>query len=451
MNHSNDPKPIHGALFAIFLASNLLSACFSKPTSGERSSGSSAGESNISSMNLNSVPDLPKVDASRLKISDIVVSSYINPDFQGAAQPFVDYSYSGSTDYVEVKTCSAATRSCGPTKNLFETNSLLANAPEPGRIVVKLRGCVVPERSSGESNCGPWFETEYEQWVVVDKEKASLQEDYEGIERDVKSLEQQLKKVLALKEKRAEKCKPASEGAEALLKADKTLVAAMTKLGGGLVGALGKKLTEKASSETSSAASSKPGEGNDRKPETDPSSNPDSLGEIFAFAGFGKIGEIISGQNSSHLSTIFNVMKDALTSKSGAQKSIADGISRIFQRDGNSGQGDSKNKPDAKNPSGGGDKPAGAAAAEAATKLSKAGTGSSFKWDVVIGALPSLAEGIFDLNNADRRVSLEGICVDDLGAKQEQALLLAQEQAEQMILNLHTRAQSIRAKLGDKP
>lgn len=387
-------------------------------------------------LNLDSVPSLPTVDAAQLKISDIVVAQFNNPKLQGAVQPYIDFRYSGSTDYVEAKTCIEATGACVDSKNIFENNATLANAPDGARVIVKLRACVNPGRSSGSSNCGSWFEKEYTQWAAADKSKSALAEEYEAIEREVKNLDKQLKAVLDLLQVRAEKCKPASAGVKDLLDAEKGVITAITKLGGGIVGAIGKKLTESppAKSDARSAGTSTlpPATtiGTDNRDIALTSENSLSL------SGGSSNKEIIVAQAAEHVPKIFKFLGDALKKKADAQKKLAD---------------EKSDTPAAAREAAEGSPAPGAAAEKAAQTLTKAAADGPFKWAPIIDALPSLAEGIFDLSNADRKVAQEGICVDALSAKQGEAIEFAKAEAGQSVLRLQQRLQSVRAKIGGKP
>ena len=423
-----------------------LNGCFSPAPENKPAS---------SALNLDSVPSLPTVDAAQLKISDIVVAQFNNPKLQGAVQPFIDFRYSGSTDYVEAKTCIEATGACVDSKNIFENNATLANAPDGARVIVKLRACVNPGRSSGSSNCGSWFEKEYTQWAAADKSKSALVEEYEAIDREVKNLDKQLKAVLNLLQVRAEKCKPASAGAKDLLDAEKGMITAITKLGGGIVGAIGKKLTESppAKPDASSAGTSTlpPATtiGTDNSVIALTSENSLSL------SGGSSNKEIIVAQAAEHVPKIFKFLGDALKKKADAQKKLADEktdtpAAAPEAAGGSPASGDSSTTPPTEPSSKESGKP-GDASADAAQKLAKATAAGPFKWAPIIDALPSLAEGIFDLSNADRKVAQEGICVDALSTKQGEAIEFAKAEAGQSILRLQQRLQSVRAKIGGKP
>jgi hypothetical protein len=418
------------AAFSVLAFIPALNGCFSPAPENRPAS---------SALNLDSVPSLPTVDAAQLKISDIVVAQFNNPKLQGAVQPYIDFRYSGSTDYVEAKTCIEATGACVDSKNIFENNATLANAPDGSRVIVKLRACVNPGRSSGSSNCGPWFEKEYTQWAAEDKSKSALVEEYEAIEREVKNLDKQLKAVLNLLQVRAEKCKPASAGAKDLLDAEKGMITAITKLGGGIVGAIGKKLTESPPAKPKAEASPATTE-----PVLPPATTIGTDNSVIALTSENSLSlsggssnkEIIVAQAKEHLPKIFKFLGDALKKKSEAQKKLAD----------------EKSATPAAAPEAAGSSPAsGAAAEKAAQTLTKAAADGPFKWAPIIDALPSLAEGIFDLSNADRKVAQEGICVDALSAKQGEAIEFAKAEAGQSILRLSQRLQSVRAKIGGKP
>ena len=418
------------AAFSVLAFIPALNGCFSPAPENRPAS---------SALNLDSVPSLPTVDAAQLKISDIVVAQFNNPKLQGAVQPYIDFRYSGSTDYVEAKTCIEATGTCVDSKNIFENNATLANAPDGSRVIVKLRACVNPGRSSGSSNCGPWFEKEYTQWAAEDKSKSALVEEYEAIEREVKNLDKQLKAVLNLLQMRAEKCKPASAGAKDLLDAEKGMITAITKLGGGIVGAIGKKLTESPPAKPKAEASPATTE-----PVLPPATTIGTDNSVIALTSENSLSlsggssnkEIIVAQAKEHLPKIFKFLGDALKKKSEAQKKLAD----------------EKSATPAAAPEAAGSSPAsGAAAEKAAQTLTKAAADGPFKWAPIIDALPSLAEGIFDLSNADRKVAQEGICVDALSAKQGEAIEFAKAEAGQSILRLSQRLQSVRAKIGGKP
>ena len=437
------------AAFSVLAFIPALNGCFSPAPENRPAS---------SALNLDSVPSLPTVDAAQLKISDIVVAQFNNPKLQGAVQPYIDFRYSGSTDYVEAKTCIEATGACVDSKNIFENNATLANAPDGSRVIVKLRACVNPGRSSGSSNCGPWFEKEYTQWAAEDKSKSALVEEYEAIEREVKNLDKQLKAVLNLLQVRAEKCKPASAGAKDLLDAEKGMITAITKLGGGIVGAIGKKLTESPPAKPKAEASPATTE-----PVLPPATTIGTDNSVIALTSENSLSlsggssnkEIIVAQAKEHLPKIFKFLGDALKKKSEAQKKLADEKSATPaaapEAAGSSpASGDSSTTPPTEPSSKEPGKP-GAAAEQAAQTLTKAAADGPFKWAPIIDALPSLAEGIFDLSNADRKVALEGICVDALSTKQGEAIAFAKAEAEQSILRLSQRLQSVRAKIGGKP
>lgn len=458
-----------GALFAVALCLPGIQGCFSSPSPQSSRSSASSG-----ALNLDAIPSLPtNVDASKLVIADIVVAQFSNPKFAGAVQPLVDFSYSGSTDYVEVKTCIVSSGVCSPAKNLFETNSAIANTTEATQVVVKLRACVDPSRALGGTNCGPWFDKQYSQWAVPNKSKATLQADYEAIERDVKDLEKQMKDLLKLKADRATKCQPASEDAKALLESDKTLHQAIVKMGGGIVGAIGKKLTE---AEPSKEQGDTGSTGTDTSTST--STNTEVSGgflpsDQLALTG-GRSTEIITAQDAKYVSPIFRVIAGALEKKSRALKNLASkkqskslniasstnipssGFGEDTKTDTSTstGTGTDTSTSSSTNTNTGSDKPssepAGEEAKDAAATVAKAAAGQKFSWDDIISELPNIADAIFDMNNADRKIALEGICIEKLGEKQSEAIQMAQSQLEQTVLRLRSRAQSIKAKLGDK-
>ncbi|MEY4066116.1 MAG: hypothetical protein RIR26_2324, partial [Pseudomonadota bacterium] len=224
-------------LFGLAAAVVTVTGCFNSPAPETRTRSSSP-------FNLDSIPPLPMVEPASLKISDITIAQSHDPRTGGTLQPFVDFRYSGSTDYVEVQACAEGS-ACTPPKNIFETNATLTNAPSGARVVVKLRGCVNPARAIGNSNCGSWFEKEYTQWFTADKAKSELQEEFDALERSAGDLEKKLQKVLALRAKRAEKCKAKDPAQAQILDAERGLVGSLGKLGGGLVGAIAKSIADK--------------------------------------------------------------------------------------------------------------------------------------------------------------------------------------------------------------
>jgi hypothetical protein len=444
-----------GTLLAAVILTPGLQGCFSSPTTPSKPASRN--------FNLDSVPALPMVDPAQLRISDLIVGQYADPRTGGTMQPILDFRYSGSTDYIEAKTCIEATGACTESKNIFENKGTLANAPDGSRVVVQVRACVNPGRSKGSSNCGPWYSQEYTQWVSTNKEKTLLQEEFEAIERDAKELDKKLKQVLKLREERAAKCQPATEGAKALLEAERGLVGAISKLGGGIIGAIGKKLTERPpSSSGSSGTGGASGSGG--------SSGSGGALEPAIYAltpelslSLGSVREIIVAANSKDVPKLIGIMSDALKLKSEALKKLAgekgfNSSASSKESGGEAGKTATEGaKPPATEGSTGADPKAGTtapgeAAEKASEKLSQATSAAGgVQWDVITGALPTLADAIFDLSNADRKVALEGICVEGLGTKLEATIKLAEEETTRAILQLSARAQRVRAKLGDKP
>jgi hypothetical protein len=468
-----DFSKIHfpGTLLAVVAMTPGLQGCFSNPTVPSRPT--------ASTLNLDSVPPLPAVDAAQLRISNIVVAQYADPRTGGTMQPVLDFRYSASTDYVEAKTCVDTTGACTESKNIFENKGTLANAPDGARVVVQLRACVNPERSKGSSNCGSWYSQEYTQWASTNKEKTLLQEEFEAIERDAKELDKKLKTVLKLREERAAKCKPATEGAKALLEAERGLVGSITRLGGGIVGAIAKKLTERpppsdSSTGSGSGAGASGGSGSGSSSGSgggalEPAVYALAPGQELALSSGGSGRQIIVAQDPKFVPKLLSVMSEALKLKSSALKLIS------REKNFNAGAATAEAPAEGAKPSAEGAKPpaegakptggdpaatdpkAGTApAGEAADKASKAlsqaaSSGGAVNWEIITGALPTLADAIFDMANADRRVALEGICVDGLGTKLEETIKMAEEETNRAIMQLTARAQRVRAKLGEKP
>lgn len=397
-----------GALLAVISATSACTNTTDKPRSSK-------------SMSLDSVPNLPRVDAKTLLISDIQVNQFANPQFGGAIQPLVDFRYTGLAEYVEVMTCNEAGAACSEAKNVFQTQSTLANGPSGTKIVVKLRACVDPARAIGSSNCGDWFQTTYMQWAVIDKEKSELQAEYESIQLDIKELVKQMQNLLKLKQERANKCKPATPEQKALLDADRSFAESLGKLGQSGLGVLANGIAMgsqqcKAAKAAAEAERNKPQEtatttsaaGSTDKPATTTTAASLNLGEA---PGAGSGGNMMGAINlpSLDIKSIVDKLSQGLQDKAGAM--------------------------------GGPDMSA------CITELTASKQGRLTLNDV--GAvLPNIATAVFDLTNADRKVALEGICIGSLGQKLEASIEITAAAVKSLASSIQARSAKIKAKLG---
>jgi len=413
------------------------------------------------------------VEPASLKVSDITIAQYHDPKTGGTLQPFVDFRYSGSTDYVEVQTCAEGS-ACTPPKSIFETNATLTNAASGARVVVKLRGCVNPARAIGKTNCGSWFEKEYTQWLVADKAKSELQEEFDALERSAADLEKKLQKVLALRAKRAEKCKPKDQSDTQMMEAEKGLVGSLGKLGGGLVGAIANSFAKKPDPAADSSTPDK----------TDGAGAKDAAvgdfgggsGDTTALAlhansglsleGQGA-GQVIAAAASKYVPQLVSKLSDALGEKAKqiltpkSSGSTSAGKTSKPRTATGTAAGTAASAPAAGSTNTPEDTPSTAStdtpsakddpAAEAAQQTAAAVQGPSVNWDVISDALPQLAEGIFDLTNVNRRMALENMCIDSLGKVQSDALQIAEEEVTNSVAQLRSAALSVRAKMGKKP
>jgi hypothetical protein len=470
MKKPNVARPqTFASLFCFVAALSTLSGCFNSPAPESKTRGSSP-------FNLDSVPSLPMVDPASLKIGDITIAQYHDPKTGGTLQPFVDFRYSGSTDYVEVQACVEG-GSCTPPKNIFDTAATLTNAPSGALVLVKLRGCVNPSRAIGKSNCGSWFEKEYTQWHVADKAKSQLQEEFDAIERSAADLESKLQKVLALRAKRAEKCKAKDPVEAQMLEAEKGLVGSIAKLGGGIVGAIANKLAEKPApaAPSSTPTTSSGGSGGDSGGSTGDGAGNSGEPEVFTLQSESNLslagqsaGEIIVAQASKYVPQVIDALSKSLRKKSEQNSaatttsSPASGSSSPAPGSNAPAAGSSAPAPGGSAPAAGSSAPAAgsssppsdqsnSAAADAAKQTAAAIQGPSVKWDIISDALPSLAEGIFDLANAGRRIALQNMCIESLGKVQSDALQIAEEEVASSVAQLRAAAQAVRAKMGTKP
>ncbi|MFZ9519391.1 MAG: hypothetical protein ACO3A4_02840 [Silvanigrellaceae bacterium] len=376
-------------------------------------------------LSLDSVPSLPMVDAKTLLISDINVVQYSNPKFGGAVQPLVNFSYSGFAEYVEVATCVESESSCSEAKNIFTTESTLANAPSGAKVVVKLRACVDRSRATGSSNCGEWFQSSYNQWAVIDREKAALQEEQQAIEIATKELQTHLEAILKYKLERANKCKPATEQQKAALAADKGLAEALGKLGQSALGVISNAIAKGTPGCNAAAPAGD-------KTQTDPAAgktptDPAASGQTPATganngtdpaAGAAKLLLDLSATATPGAQMIG---PSALSSTS--LTTIVDKIAGALQSKGNG------------------------AAAQCVSQQTATKAGKLTLNDV--GAvLPQIAGAIFNLANAEREVALEGICIESLNQKLETAIQTSTAAAKILAAELQARSARLKAKMG---
>jgi hypothetical protein len=363
----------------------------------------------LSMSSLDSVPTLPMVDAKTLLVSHIQVVQFANPEFNGALQPLVHFNYSGSAEYVEVQTCSDMWSGCRPIKNIFETRSALANSENGANVIVKLRACVDPARAIGGTNCGPWVQTSYKQWAIVDKDKADMQQELESIELAANDLSRQLDKLLKMKKKRAEKCRPKTSEQQELLSSERTITEALGRLGQGTIGAIGSSLARKSSEKCAAASSA----------EEKAKSSILKTGNLYltdsSEQSQNSIGPSLS---TTAVSTIVNRMAEALDRRASVNKDAETAAAAQCLRD----QTISSAQPD------------------------------GLTYDDLGYALPGIATALFDISAAPRKVSLEGICIDTLGTNFETALQSTEEATRVMAAQLQARSERLAAKIrGARP
>ncbi|NBW81756.1 hypothetical protein EBR21_08375, partial [bacterium] len=340
-------------------------------------------------MSLDSVPSLPMVDAKTLLISDINVTQFSNPKLAGAIQPLVDFRYSGSAEYVEVVTCVDSQSSCSEAKDIFKTESTLANAPGGSKVIVKLRACVNPSRATSSSNCGEWFQSSYTQWTVTDREKAALVEEQESIEIAKKEFNRQLEAILKKKLERANKCKAATPEQTAALAADKALAEALGKLGQSALGVItdgivkGGGACDGSGKESGTPDATGTATATPTATAAAPANGQKLLLNLSAPGGSNPSGLIgPSALSPENLKTVIDKISDAL------QKKGADNAAQCL-------------------------------AQQTSTKAGK------LTLNDVGAVLPSVAGAIFSLVTAGREVALEGICIESLNQKLDTAIQTA--------------------------
>jgi hypothetical protein len=382
------------------------------------------------SLSLDSVPSLPSVDPKTLIISDISVSQFANPDLDGALQPLVDFRYSGTAEYVEVMTCVEGTGQCSQSKNIFQTQSTLANSPNGSEVVVKLRGCIDPARSIGSGNCGEWFQKTYTQWAVTDTALAAMIQEAEDIESATKELKESLEKLFKLKSERAKKCTPATAEQKALLEADRAFVESIGKLGQGAVGLIANTLTikngskcvkeEKAKAETAATGDTK------IQPEKQP---PEAAASLNFLSGLSQGGlPTLPNLSSANLKTVVDKLTEGVNKKAEAGNADAEAAKACLEKKAAAASGAS-----------------GASAASGASKKAPAkAPGISVK--DVADVIPDISTSIFDIANADRAVALEGICIKSLGEKFDASLKATEAAAKGMAERLQERRAALKAR-----
>ena len=379
------------------------------------------------SLSLDSVPSLPRVDPKTLIISDISISQFTNPDLDGALQPLVDFRYSGTAEYVEVMTCVEGTGQCSQSKNIFQTQSTLANSPNGSEVVVKLRGCIDPARSTGSGNCGEWFQKTYTQWAVTDKALAAMIQEAEDIESATKELKESLEKLFKLKMERAKKCTPATAEQKALLEADRAFVESIGKLGQGAVGLIANTLTikngskcveeEKAKAETAAAGETK------NSPEKQP---PAAAASLNFLSGLSQGGlPTLPNLSSANLKTVVDKLTEGVNRKAEAGNADAEAAKACLER-----------------------KTASASGASSASGTSKNAPARAPGISItdVANVIPDISTSIFDIANADRAVALEGICIASLGEKFDASLRATEAAAKGMAERLQERRAALKAR-----
>jgi hypothetical protein len=367
-------------------------------------------------LSLDSVPSLPRVDASTLLLSDIQVVQFQDPQLNGAIQPLVDFRYSGSAEYVEVATCVASETACGEPKRIFQTQATLANGPSGAKIYLKLRACVDQARATGSSNCGEWFQTSYTQWAITDRNAAAIQEEKEAIEIATTEMMNLLSLLLKLKTERALKCKPATAEQQAALEADKALAESLGKLGQGAIGILADALAKGSSKCLEVAKQEEPPPATAPDPAPAPSTTPALQPAVLALVGSASGNASMIGPNglsSQNLKVVVDKLIEGLQNRPAASS----------------------------NP----------AVAQCIAEQTQSMPGKITLNDV--GAiLPDLAGGIFDFVNAERAVALEGICIDNLGKKLETSIQTTQTAIKVLSAELQARTARNNAKMnGGKP
>jgi uncharacterized protein YfcZ (UPF0381/DUF406 family) len=378
-------------------------------------------------LSLDSVPSLPSVDPKTLIISDISVSQFSNPDLEGALQPLVDFRYSGSAEYVEVMTCIEETGQCSPSKNIFQTQSTLANSPNGSEVVVKLRACVDASRSLGSSNCGQWFQSTYTQWAITDKALAALVQEAEDIESATKELKQNLEKLFKMKAERANKCQPSTPEQKALLEADRAFVESIGKLGQGAIGMIANSLTIRGGSKCleeqrklQEEAENKEQPAAKPKPDAPAQSAPASLNFLSSLSSGGN--PILPSLNSANLKTVIDKLTEGVNKKAEAGNEEAEAAAACLEK-----------------------KSADSAAGGSDGKAKTAAAGLSIK--DVAEVLPDVSTAIFDIANADRAVALEGICIKNLGDKFDSALKTTESVVKSMAEQLQLRRSALKTKV----
>ncbi|MEN9810346.1 MAG: hypothetical protein RLZZ488_1913 [Pseudomonadota bacterium] len=372
-------------------------------------------------LSLDSVPSLPRVDASTLLISDIQVVQFQDPKLNGAIQPLVDFRYSGSAEYVEVATCVDSETACGEPKRIFQTQATLANGPSGAKVYVKMRACVDPSRATGASNCGEWFQSSYTQWAVIDRKAAAYQEEKEAIEIATNELRQQLSLLLKLKTDRALKCKPATAEQKAALEADKALADSLAKLGQGAIGIIADALAKGSGKCLEVAKQEAEKQKAKEQEEKAPATTPEPAPAPSSPAAFEPPVIALVGSASSNASMIG---PNGLSSQN--LKLVVDKLIEGLQK-----------RPAASSNE---------AVAQCIAEQTKSMPGKITLNDV--GAiLPDLAGAIFDFANAGRAVALEGICIDNLGKKLEESIQVANDSAKTLAAQLQARTARNEAKL----
>jgi len=373
---------------------------------------------------LDSIPPLPRVDPKTLIISDISVSQFANPDYEGAIQPLVDFRHSGSAEYVEAVTCIDETGECSEAKNLFKTEFTLANQKGGAKVIVKLRACVDPARSTGASNCGEWFQSSYTQWTITNQAKAALMYEEEQIEIGTKELKSNLEKLFKLKSERAAKCQPSTPEQKALLDADRALAETFGKMGQSALGIVADALSRKGTGTETATCS----EGGPQKEEA-------KEGENNTPTTTGENGQPQASALNLNVKELFGqgvALLPGLASKAGAPAIFVDKFKEILEKRASSPGNDGKE----------------AAAAAQCIKEQTQVKGPGITVNDVAAVLPQVSTAIFDLTNAERVVALEGICIGTLGQKFETAIDVAEATVKSMATRLQERRLALKAKSG---